>query len=323
MNGRAKFFCRIVFSTLFFCIIAANVSGQEADEQAENESSLIFLMPAGYEFISLERQTMHAPSAGFGFISAQTGRRFLGMVTYRHVFFQEAAHLGIPQRFHQINAIFDGSINRHRLMFFLGSSSDEPIVGGFSVIQAMAGWGYEVVNRPHTSLTLGVTLGIGDFGIALPSGDPLPVLPLPLIRLNVETQWLALSFTVPTLGFTIAPQQRVRLAGNIQLVSFRSISDIIFECTLWYRLFGADHRMGDFAGIGVGVRSASSSFTISHDATRFEMRQTSVFAVADFSIARIRGGWIFDSRYRLDRRDAGSPGRGWYVSLQGNIPIAR
>jgi hypothetical protein len=47
-----------------------------------------------------------------------------------------------------------------------------------------------------------------------------------------------------------------------------------------------------------------------------------VLATLDLSVLTIQAGWIMDSNYLLDDEKAGSPGNGFFLSVQGMIPIA-
>jgi len=97
---------------------------------------------------------------------------------------------------------------------------------------------------------------------------------------------------------------------------FRNINDLIYEYTLWYRFL-------DFAGIGAGIKHDMKSFVLFRNGTDFELQQTSVFAVVDLSILKIQGGWIFDSAYLVDDKNSGNPGRGFFISAQGIIPLTK
>jgi hypothetical protein len=214
------------------------------------------------------------------------------------------------------------------LLVIFKSASDNPISGGLSTIQSGAGWGYEVVRKPNLSLILGAALCVGDFGITLPNGEPLPIMPLPLVRFNVNTRWFTSSFDFlsgPNLEISIAPKERIRFTADMRMDYYRSINDLIYECTLWYRLFNENHYLGDFARIGIGIKNESNSFVItglsSGNSIDFEFQYNTLFAVLDLSIINIQGGWIFDSRYMIDGKITDRPGRGFYVSVQGIIPI--
>lgn len=83
--------------------------------------------------------------------------------------------------------------------------------------------------------------------------------------------------------------------------------------------------MGDFAGIGIGFKNDSVDFSLSSDQSikSFEIQNTSIFAAIDLSILTIQGGWIFDSRYLVNDKNTGSLGKGFYISVQGIIPIQK
>jgi len=328
MDCRVNFLRGSVCLALLFCAVAAGARAQETGEREQDGSqgSLMLFVPVGYDFIRLDRQSAHSPSAGLGFMLTQDGRRFMGTVLYNPFFFAREPQDGLPTRFHQITALLDARVNRHQFMALFNSSADRPVSGGLGTFFSGIGWGYQAISQPRVSLTLGAILVVGDFGIALPSGMAWPVLPLPLINLGVNTQWLAMSANLPlSVGFTVAPQSRISGAANVRLGGFRGINDLIYEGVLWYRPFGSDHPLGGMARIGAGAKNESTSFTIARseerDAARIAMRRTSVFAAIDLTALQIRGGWTFSSHYLLDGREAGSPGRGFFVSVQGAVPI--
>jgi hypothetical protein len=163
-------------------------------------------------------------------------------------------------------------------------------------------------------------MGIGDFGIDLPNGEPLPVFPFPLIRLKLKTEWFAVSFdflTGPNLDLTLAPERKIRFSANVRIDNYRNINDLIGEGVIWYRPFAAGHPLGDFAGVGIGLKNESFSFDLStgRDKT-FEQQYAAVFGVLDVSIVKISGGYIFDSRELYNKTEKNA-GKGYFVSVFG------
>ncbi|MDR1212295.1 MAG: hypothetical protein LBK40_08715, partial [Spirochaetaceae bacterium] len=158
------------------------------------------------------------------------------------------------------------------------------------------------------------------------SGAAWPVLPLPLIRFGIDTSWFVSSFeflTGPNLSFTVAPKERIRFTADMRMDNYRDIGDLVGEWVLWYRLFPAEHKLGDFAGIGAGLKNDSIDFALSRNGEKFELQQSSVFAVLDFTLFKLQGGFVFDSRYLLDGEKTGSPGRGFFLSVQGMVPFIK
>ncbi|MCL1928257.1 MAG: hypothetical protein FWG07_05635 [Treponema sp.] len=315
----------VVLLTLMRFITSA-VFGQE-------QPKITLLFPFGYDFIRLGEQTIHSPSAGTGFLLGEMDlpfteveRRFFGLALYRPFFLSEEPQSGVTRPLHRIDAIFDGRINRHQILFIFKSTADKPIAGGLNTFQAGAGWGYELIRQDHVSLILGAVAGVSDFGITLPSGAVWPLLPLPLVRFGIDTQWFVSSFdflTGPKLSFTVAPKEKIRFTADMRMDKYRNIDDLICEFTLWYRFFSADHLLGDFAGIGFGIKNDMYGFDLSNDLKVFELQQKSVFASIDLSILSIQGGWIFDSNYIVDNKKTKNPGKGFFISVQGIIPVKR
>jgi hypothetical protein len=281
MNKKHKSNRWLIF-TLLGCLIAVNAIGQEQTDQGKP----MFIIPLGYDFMRLGEQSIHRPAIGAGFLLGEQDlpfieveRRFFGMALYQPFFLSDKPQAGLPTQFHQIDAIFDGRFNRHQLLFIFKSAADKPVAGGLNTFQTGFGWGYEVIRQPNVSLILGAALGISDFGFTL------PVLPLPLIRFGIDTQWFVSSFdflTGPNLDFTIAPKERFRFTADMRMDHYRNIRDLICEFTLWYRFFDDRHRLGDFAGIGMGFKNDSIGFNLSGNTVgieTFELQQTSIIAM--------------------------------------------
>lgn len=296
--------------------------------QTGAKNPFTFFIPVGYELLMLEQQTVHNPAAGVGFILGrqdlpftEVERRFFGLALYQPLIFTETPAPDMPVLFHEIGLLFDGRLNRHQLLLIFKSASDKPISGGLHTFQLGAGWGYELIRRPHVSLILGLALGVSDFGDMLSVDTSVPVLPLPLIRFNIDTKWFASSFdflTGPNFDFTVAPKSKIRLTGDMRMDQYRSIDDLICEFILWYRFFDKEHR--DMAGIGVGFKNDVKDFDLTKGKT-FGLQQRSVFAAIDLSILQIQGGWVFDSNYLVNGERSGSPANGFFLSVQGIIPV--
>jgi hypothetical protein len=330
LDNRLNIPQKIIFLIILCCFFTANAFGQEKEEVEQSKPPFIFFIPTGYDYIHMDKQSVHSFAAGAGFLSGEQDiaftevkQRFFGLVLYQPFFFTEEPLSGVPKQLHQIDALFDGRISRHQILAIFKSTADKPVAGGLSTFQAGVGWGYEIIRNRQVSLIIGGVLGVSDFGITLPSGTSLPILPLPLIRFGIDTQWFVSSFdflTGPNFSFTIAPKEKFRFTADMRMDKYRNINDFIYEYTLWYRLFSTEHKFGDFAGIGLGIKHDMTDFVLSQNTTTFELQQTSVFASIDLSILKIQGGWIFNSDYLANEVQCGSPGKGWYISIQGMIP---
>ena len=321
---------RFLFLTLICCLIVSNAFGQDGLYK-DKETQSLFLLPLGYDFFYFNDQTVHNPAFGAGFMIGKSDipfteieRYFFGIALYRPVFFSDVPVNNIPKTLHQSEAIFDGRINRHQLLFIYNGASDKPVAGGLNTFNAGAGWGYQIIRKEQLSLVLGAVLGVGGFL------NSVPLLPLPVVRFGIRSQWFVSSFdfvTGPNWEFTIAPKKKIRLTADLRMDYYRSIDDIICEIILWYRFFGADHKLGDFAGIGLGFKNDSIDFSFSDNLAGktgidlFEFKYKSVFAKLDLSLLIIEGGWTFDSQYSLDGIKTKSPGTGFYLSVQGTVPI--
>jgi hypothetical protein len=285
----------------------------------------VFFMPlASYEFVNTEDIQIHTPALGFGIMKGKQDvpftevyNQFSIIAMYQSFIFKEASY-SAPKNYHNIDFLFDGRMERHQFLAIFNADSDKPVAGGLHTFSAAIGWGYELLRHTGISFILGAAIAMNDFGIDLPNGEPLPVLPLPLARVTFKTEWLAGSFdflTELTLQLTIAPNQRIRL--TIEAMS--NFQNVLGEGILWYRLFSREHPLEDFAGIGIGIKNGGYGFNLSEVRGKtFEYQYTSVFGVLDMSFVKASAGYIFDSREIYDRGDiTKNAGKGYFVSVFG------
>jgi hypothetical protein len=208
-------------------------------------------------------------------------------------------------------------IKRHQMLGIFRSPSDEPVYGGLRTFQAALGYGYELVRNNALSLTLGAAVGVSEFDIG--GGITVPAFPFPLVRLGFTSSWLNVSFdflTNPVLAIVIAPESRIRMNGSFQMVYYRDIRDLLFDCTLWYRFFTKEHQMGDFAGVGVGIKNSGEDFLLSEKGKTYELGYYAVYGIIDLSFFQISGGSVFNSRERYGNNAAQPLGNGYFLSAQ-------
>ena len=316
---------KAALSFLFICAVHVIYA------QEEPKGSAVSIIPmASYDYVHLGEQTIHTPWLGIGVMAGDYGndfmdihRSFFGVAKYQPVFFKQSAG---PAVFHQIDVLLDGRIERHQLLGMFQSDSDKPVSGGIHTFQAGAGWGYELIRNPSVSLIVGAALAAGDFGIDLPNGEPLPVTPLPIVRFNFTSEWFDGAFeflTGPELSFTIAPEKRIRFSAEVEIDGFQSINDVTGEGVIWYRFFPPENSgeasspLGDFLGIGLGIKNDSLGFDLAGPGKNtFESQHTSVFAKIDAAALEISTGYIFDSRELDNDTVVRNTGRGFFISVQ-------
>jgi hypothetical protein len=282
---------------------------------------------AAYEFVSLANQQYHAPGGGLVFMRgdqssssapppAEKGRNSLMVAAFYQPYFLRENQAGYPALYYNVTAMVERKIQRHQLLGIFRSPSDEPVYGGLRTFQAALGYGYEPVRTNALSLTLGAAVGVSEFDIG---GTTVPVFPFPLIRFGFTSSWVNISFdflTNPVLDIVIAPENRIRMNGSFQMVYYRDIRDLLFDCTLWYRFFTKEHRMGDFAGAGVGIKNSGEDFLLSENGKTYELGYYSVFGTIDLSFLQVSGGYVFNGRERYGNNAAQSLGNGYFISAQ-------
>jgi hypothetical protein len=294
---------------------------------AEDKDYRIIPM-AAYDFVSFENQRYHAPGGGVVFMKGEQSssstpppteqeRDSFMIAAFYQSYLLKDNQGGYPSLYHNVTAMAERKIRRHQMLGIFRSPSDEPVYGGLRAFQAALGYGYELARNDALSLTLGAAVGISEFDIG--GGITVPVFPFPLVRFGFTSSWLNVSFdflTNPVLDIVIAPESRIRMNGSFQMVYYRDIRDFLFDCTLWYRFFTKEHQMGDFAGIGVGIKNSGEDFLLSEKGKTYEMGYYAVYGIIDLSFLQVSGGYVFNGRERYGNNAAQSLGDGYFISAQ-------
>jgi hypothetical protein len=278
---------------------------------------------ATYEFISVDDRQYHVPGGGLVFMKgdqdppAGKERNSLMVAAFYRSYLLKEHQEGYPNLYHHITALVEGKLKRHQVLGIFRSPSDKPVYGGLQTFQAALGYGYEVLRNNSLSLTLGGALGISEFDIG--GGATTPVFPFPLVRFGLTSSWITISFdylTTPALDIVLAPESKIHMNGSFQMVYYRDIQDLLFDCTLWYRFFTKEHAMGDFAGLGIGVKNSGEDFKLGEKGKTYELGYYSAFGVIDLSFLELRGGYIFSNRERYGNNPAQSLGDGYFITVQ-------
>jgi hypothetical protein len=238
------------------------------------------------------------------------------VMAYYQPYLLKEKQAGYSDIYHKIVFAADRKIRRHNISGAFSSSSDEPVYGGVQTFLATIGYGYEFIRTDSFSLTLGASVVVSEFGI----GDiTLPVFPMPFIKFNFISSWINLSFdctTSPALDVIISPESKIRMTGTFSMEDYHSIRDFLFECTLWYRFFNKEYKLGDFAGIGAGIKYDVINFNLGEKDKMYDIGYYSVFSTIDVSFLEISGGYIFRSWERYDGITEQSSGNGYFINVR-------
>jgi len=288
------------------------------DKESKEPEGVKFIPLFQYDYLSLDDQSINSTSAGLMINSEDV--QFIGIYT-NHSFNEDLLY-DYPQVYHTIDTLLDGKKERHRYIGIFKSESDMPVTGGLSTYTAAAVYGYEIVQGDKFSFVLGGGLAAGDFGIERSNGEPWPVIPVPFVRMKYGSDMIETKFeflTSPNFSFTLAPKSKIRFTGDFRMDQARDIRDLIFECALAYRFFSADHEMGDFAGVSIGVKNDNyGAFSIGDKdgEEALEAHYYAVFGALDLSLLKITGGYAFGGRELYREDETRDTGKGYFISVQ-------
>ena len=294
---------------------------------AEDEGVRLIPM-LNYDFVSLENQKIHAPGGGLILLngdqepplSDKYNNLMVGLFYKPYVL--KEVFPGYSELYNDIDFIVERKIGSHLIQGIFSTFSDKPVHGGFQTTYTSIGYGHELIKKEKINLTLGLALGAGDFGINLPNGSIWPLLPMPIIRLNLRSQIINLALDFPEFKFTLLPESRVRMTGTVHLdvYKFHDIHDFKFNSILWYRFFDKSFVAGDFLGVGLGVQNTGQNdgtdFVLGEKGKKYDINYYSVFGIVDAGLLKLSGGYIFYGREVYDADYSRLTGNGFFVKVE-------
>jgi hypothetical protein len=294
---------------------------------AEDEGTRIIPL-LNYEFVSLEDQQYHAPGGGLIVLHgnqnpplSEKNNNLLIGIFYESYILKEILP-EYSEMYHDIDFVIERKTGPHLIQGIFTAHSDKPVYGGLHTTYSSIGYGYELIRKKNLNLTLGLSLGFGDFGIDLPNGAMWPIIPSPIVKFDFNSPYINLVYDYPEFQFVMLPDSRVRMTGSVSLDTFGShdIHDLRFNSILWYRFFDKDSVAGDFLGIGLGVQNSGQNdgtdFVLGKKDRKYDMNYYSVFGVVDAGVVKISGGYIPYSREVYDEDYSRSTGRGFFVKVE-------
>jgi hypothetical protein len=304
-------------------IMLAALQAAAFAEESTKDFSIIPIL--GYEYLMFDGQKIHSANEGIIFtkgnmmptLSEERNSLMIGGVFQQ--FFISEVREGYEDIYHKIELMADRKIKRHLFLGLLSSEAAQPIYGGLHTFAGGLGYGYELIRNENVSLTLGGILVVTDTGLELSDGMVLPVAPLPVIRFDAQTSLFNISFEFLKnikVGFTFLPESKIRLTGYLFANPFmlRSIDDLLFDTTLWYRFFSKDSNMGDFAGLGLGFKNHGFGFALSEKGKYYEAYYHSAYGILDLSFLKLSAGYAFNSREIYDVNIKNNIGNGFFIN---------
>jgi len=280
-----------------------------------------------YEYVSLDKLHYHNIGTAIVFLQGDMNppldeeRNSLVVYgSYNAFVFTDNVNDDYSDLYHKVIIAVTKKTKGHYILGVLNSASDEPLyIGGLRTAKTGLGYGYEIVRNKNVALTLGAIAYIGDFGIEIGNGNSLPIAPLPIVVFNFTSTWLSAYFEFfaePSLNITVAPESKVRLTNVFRMEQFRDIQDLYFDLTLWYRFFSKKHKLGDFAGAGLGIKNKGVNFIFGEKDKAYGTNYYAAYGIVDLSFLNINSGYVFKSREIFNDKIKNNTGKGFYISTQ-------
>jgi len=315
-----------IFLLLFICTLAQAAF-------AVDQTKDFFIIPMlNYEYLSFMDQHIHSPGEGLLFTKgnltpplSESRNSLMIMGMFKQFIIKEAGE-GYADLYHNIVINAEKKMNRHLFYLNVTSQATKPFYGLHTFV-GMTGYGNELIRNKSLSLTAGGIVMVTDFDMNL-GGIIWPIMPMPLIRLNVETTLINVSFEFlgnTTMDLTLLPQSKIRVTGHFEINPFtvRDIRDLFFDTTFWYRFFSKESQMGDIAGIGAGFKNSglgtgilngSYSYNSWEKGKTYELNYYSIYGVLDLSVLKISSGYSFAGREIYDKDNIKKIGNGFFIN---------
>jgi hypothetical protein len=296
------------------------------DKNNQNNSSIIPLL--SYEYVSLDENHYHNMGTGLIYmrgdlnppVDEKRDSFVISGLYNAFIFADDVNDNNYSNLYHKVNLTLVRKIKNHFILGSLSSASNEPLyIGGLRTAKTGLGYGYELVRSQNLSLTFGAIAWVGDFGIEMGNGNSWPVMPVPIVLFSFSSAWLNAYFEFfaePLVNITIAPEQKVRLTSIFRMDHYRDIQDLFFDITLWYRFFSNEHRMGDFAGLGLGFKNNGIGFLFGEKDKSYETNYYASYIIMDLSFLQISGGYAFCGRELFNNTIQNDIGNGFFISAQ-------
>ncbi|MCL2592006.1 MAG: hypothetical protein FWD82_01450 [Defluviitaleaceae bacterium] len=275
---------------IYFVLLIAPIFGEELIEEKVLTPRLFFLPGLSYEYVAFDNLQFHNPSSSLTMLRInpnEPNRLSVFSLRYNPNILNNQYQPEYPNLFHNIAFTGMQRVDRHFFICGFMPITERPLFGGSRSYMGMAIYSYNLVNREHFTMNLGMGLLLMDIGVRLNNGSPWMLWPIPTIGLSWEYEWINFSL-IPGARLVIAPQKPVSLV----LIN-RSRE---FDVSLWYRYFRDGTPSNEVLGIGFGVTNQSNNVMLS-DGTRYGIIYNTIYgAVRLFRIFEINGGWAFNGR---------------------------
>jgi len=211
---------------------------------------------------------------------------------------------------------------KHRFISLLKSYADRPVIGGIGTFSFISGYGYNVLNGDHSSLWIGGSLAVSDWGDVLGNGSQAYLLPLPFIHYDLKTRLMEASAdftTSPLFDLTLAPESRFHINGSAILTDMGNLWDggMKYDLSAEYRFFDENHPLGDFAGIKAGFQAEDTEYVIqSRDGETLNYSWKALYGTLDLSLLEITGGYLLDGREQGGDGYENHLGQGFFCHIQ-------
>ena len=309
-----KKLCSIIILFMSFHVIFA--------EETKEFSTTPLLM---YEYLQLEEQKIHSSGTGIIFSKGNMlpplteERSSLLLVGMYNQFYVMESRDDYKDLYHDIKLFAEKKSKQHLFLGVLNTRAAEPFYGGFHTFTVGTGYAYEFIRNDNISFYLGAGFIVSDFGLEFCDGKTWPIIPLPLVRFDLETSLLNFSFQLAdaiAIYFTFLPESKVRFTSSLytEPLDIRNIRDVYFDAALWYRFFSKESKMGDFMGIGLGINSKGFSFDLLEKNKTYEVNYFSVYGIWDISFLKLSAGYMFKGREIFDWDRINNLGNGFFIS---------
>ncbi len=288
-----------------------------------NEKSTNYIPLFQSENLNVSEQSLQCQSAGF--VIEKENFLFVGITSFTK--FEQQPLFEFPKSYLSIDVLTEFKKNSSEILFIYKSDADKTESFELQTLQTALVYGHRFIDKENFQLVFGGGLAVSDFGIECSDGSTLPMIPVPLLRINSHNQLFTTKFefiTSPNLDITFLLSEHIKATFEGRFDQLRDERDLLFESKLHYRFFSASDDLGDIAGVALGFKNGNhGAFNLAKRDNKenetLEIQYRSIFAELDLTLLKLSAGHAFQGRElyqdgeQLSKQNVGD---GYFWSVQ-------
>lgn len=273
---------------------------------------------AHHEHLKFDAQSVQVN--GLGLVVQADDDVFVAMLNHQNV--RGLSNESVPANKNSLELVADIKTRRHQYLAVLKGEFEQFSKMELGDFQVGGAYGYQWLTQPQFSVVLGAGLFVAGHS-AQGEESGLALMPIPLIRINHQSDWVAAQFEFlgsPSIAATLAPKQKLRIKLNANMDQIGSWDDLAHDVAIAYRPFAQTSAIDDFAELAVGFKRDAFATLDGKSGNEFSQRKLqyhAIYSELDLSLLKLTAGFAYEGQMRNADKTEAQLAEGFYFSVQG------